>query len=88
MPTGPFTISVDYLHGTLNGCIRVAATLPSITIYRIPHDFASNLSTEDSLSPLLRRREERKGKFSRDGLTDAREMSANDFTSAGWERIL
>ena len=38
MPTGPFTISVDYLHGTLNGCIRVAATLPSITIYRIPHD--------------------------------------------------
>ena len=49
MPTGPFTISVDYLHGTLNGCIRVAATLPSITIYRIPHDFASNLSTEPEL---------------------------------------
>lgn len=48
MPSGPFTISVDYLHGTLEGCIRVTA-VPHITIYKIPHDFAPNLMTEREL---------------------------------------
>ena len=48
MPSGPFTLSVDLMHGTLEGCIRVVA-IPHITIYRIPHDFAQNLTGEPEL---------------------------------------
>ena len=48
MPSGPFTISVDYLHGTVDGCVRVVA-IPHITAYRIPRDFARNLQDEQEL---------------------------------------
>ena len=48
MPAGPFTISKDFIHGTEEGCIRVTA-VPHIIIYRIPHDFAQNLTSEAEL---------------------------------------
>ena len=48
MPAGPFTISKDFIHGTEEGCIRVTA-VPHIIIYRIPHDFAQNLTAEAEL---------------------------------------
>ena len=47
MPAGAFSITVDFLHGTADGCIRVAAA--HITIYQIPHDFAPNLVSEPEL---------------------------------------
>ncbi len=48
MPSGTFSITVDFLHGTTDGCIRVVA-VPHITLYRIPHDFAQNLTAEPEL---------------------------------------
>ncbi len=48
MPAGTFSITVDFLHGTTDGCIRVVA-VPHITLYRIPHDFAQNLTSEPEL---------------------------------------
>ena len=48
MPAGPFTISKDFMHGTKEGCLRVTA-VPHIILYRIPRDFASNLTAESEL---------------------------------------
>ena len=48
MPAGPFTISKDFMHGTREGCLRVTA-VPHIILYRIPRDFAPNLTAEPEL---------------------------------------
>ena len=36
----PFSLTTDYLHATAEDCMRVGA-VPHITIFRIPHDFAT-----------------------------------------------
>ena len=48
MSLQPFSISKNFIHGTEDGCLRVTA-VPHITIYRIPHDFALNLTEEKEL---------------------------------------
>ena len=48
MSLQPFSISKNFIHGTKDGCLRVTA-VPHITIYRIPHDFALNLTEEKEL---------------------------------------
>ena len=48
MPQVPFSVTTDYTHATAEGCVRVVA-VPHITIYRIPHDFATNLASEPEL---------------------------------------
>ena len=48
MPQVPFSVTTDYMHATAEGCVRVVA-VPHITIYRIPHDFATNLASEPEL---------------------------------------
>ncbi|MBQ7193398.1 MAG: DUF4357 domain-containing protein [Synergistaceae bacterium] len=48
MPLGTFTISKDFIHGTEDGCIRVTA-MPHIIMYRTPHDFAQNLTSNAEL---------------------------------------
>ena len=48
MSLQPFSISKNFIHGTEDGCLRVSA-VPHIIIYRIPHDFALNLTEEKEL---------------------------------------
>ena len=48
MALQPFSISKNFIHGTEDGCLRVSA-VPHITIYRIPRDFAQNLTEEKEL---------------------------------------
>ena len=44
----PLSITVDYIHGTDEGCKRVSAK-PNILIYQIPSFFAGNLISESEL---------------------------------------
>lgn len=44
----PFSITVDYIEGPVDGTIRVEAK-PNIILYQIPHSSAQNLTDNDEL---------------------------------------